>query len=420
MKDNKILCAEASSYVVVMPEAAKNSELRAAKRIAAMLGISQDAVITDAADAAELEVLVGATKRTQTVTERFEFAISAVGKRIEIVAGSCFAYEYALDFCREKLCELISGEVEGELYREDVTPKIRATNDTALLGKVGTFRFLYHNVWGWANAPESQGWEPGNNSAAEQRSRIMAEAYLELAPDVICLQEYTSFMMRSCEDNAISLLEQNGYAEVKVPAVDKIDTATPIIYRKETMTLLESGVHKFTFGGGHDKFITWAVFESVRPKRKFAIMSAHLAYEGGEFGDTFRLSQVPILINYAEQLRDKHRCRVFFGGDLNCPGFSAPYRLILTMGAVDTWPRSQISEDCETILDLYPSFDKETGLVINENTTNRTRTYMGLGIDHIFYLPRSTSPIFKRFDIINDKYICTASDHCPVVLDFDF
>ena len=416
----KIFESEAVAYSVVMPVNAKNSEFRFAKMVAALLGIPQDQVKDDSVEAAELEILVGKTARTVTDVAKFEFAIAAVGKKIEIVAGNCFVYEHAYNYCKANLASLLENAKEGELYREDTTRTFIANQDTAVLDRKGEFRFVYHNVWGWANAPASQGWEPGNNAAADQRSRIMAEAYLELAPDVICMQEYTSFMMRTCEDNAISLLEKKGYAEVKVPAVEKIDTATPIVYNTATLTLLDSGVHKFSFGGGHDKFITWGVFQSVRRGGvKFGVISAHLAYQGGDVGNTYRMAQAPLLFDCAEKIKNQYRCHVFFGGDMNCPGFSAPYRLFLTMGAVDTWNLSAESEDCETIMDLYPSFDKETGLVINENTNNRTRKYMSLGIDHIFYLPKSDRPQFRRFDILNEKYVCTSSDHCPVVLDFD-
>ena len=416
----KIFDNEAVSYSVVMPQKAKNSELRFAKKVAAILGIPQDSVRDDSGKAAELEILVGQTKRTATKVEKFEFAIAAVGKKIEILAGCCFAYEHAFTYCRANLAALLENAKEGELYREDTTAKFTATKDTALLGKKGEFRFIYHNVWGWANGPASLGWEPGNNAAADQRSRIMAEGYLELEPDVICMQEYTSFMMRTCEDNAISLLEQNGYAEVKVPAIDKIDTATPIVYRTSTLKLIDSGVHKFTFGGGHDKFITWAVFETVNRGRKFGIISAHLAYQGGDVGETYRLAQVPLLIDQAEKIKAQYKCHVFFGGDMNCVGFSAPYRLFLNMGAMDTWNLSAISEDCETEQQTYPAFDKETGLVWREYTGNYLKTYMTLGIDHIFYLQRGERPQFRRFDILNENYLCTASDHCPVVLDLDF
>ena len=418
METAKILGVETAKYAVVMPKDAKQSEFRLAKNVAAFLGI--ETILTDD-EKPEYEILVGKTCRTKTAVSKFEYAIAVVGKKIEIVGGNCFALEYAYRYCRENLANILAeaNAKSGELYREDISAKLRQTQDTSLLGKAGEFRFLYHNVWGWANGPASLGWEPGNNAAADQRSRIMAEAYLELAPDVIALQEYTNFMMRVCEDNAISLLEKEGYAEVKVPPCSKIDTATPVIYNTKTLKLIDSGVHRFTFGGGMDKFLTWAVFETVNRPRKFGIISGHLAYQGGDMGNTYRMAQVPLMINLAEQIRENHKCHVFFGGDMNCVGFSAPYRLFTTMGAVDTWPLAEISEDCETAMDKYPGFDQKTGLVCREYDGNKKRTYMTLGIDHIFYIQRGERPSFRRFDILNENYICTSSDHCPVVLDLD-
>ncbi len=421
METAKILGTEATKYTVVMPSNAKNSEHRLAINVADILGI--DAPIVTDAEKPELEILVGRTCRTKTEVSKFEYAIAVVGKKIEIVGGSCFALEYAWRYCAEHLAELLANAPakSAELYREDVSGDLRKRCDTAILGKNTELRLIYNNVWGWANAPASIGWEPGNNAAAEQRSRILAEAYIELEPDVICLQEYTNFMLRTCEDNIVSLMEKAGYAEVKVPPCSKVDTATPIIYNTNTVKLIDSGVHRFNFGGGMDKFITWGVFETLKRGKKFGIISGHLAYQSGDMGETYRLAQVPLMIDRAEKIRDTYKCHVFFGGDMNCVGFSAPYRLFTTMGATDTWNLCEISEDCETVMDAYPYFNQKTGLVYRPYGDNRrTRTYMTLGIDHIFYLCRGEKPSFRRFDIINENYMCTASDHCPVVLDLDF
>ncbi len=419
MENNKILGADTAKYVVVMPKNAKNSEYRLAVNVAAILGIEAPVVTDD--EKPELEILVGKTCRTKTSVGRFEYAIAVVGKKIEIVGGCCFALEYAYRYCRENLVAILAEATakSGELYREDISAKLRQTQDTSILGKLGEFRLLYHNVWGWANGPASLGWEPGNNAAADQRSRIMAEAYLELAPDVICMQEYTNFMMRVCEDNAISLLEKEGYAEVKVPPCSKVDTATPVVYNTKTLKLIDSGVHRFTFGGGMDKFLTWAVFETVNRPRKFGIISGHLAYQGGDMGNTYRMAQVPLMINLAEHIRDTYKCHVFFGGDMNCVGFSAPYRLFTTMGAVDTWPLAEVTEDCGSGNDTYPAFDQKTRLVCREYNPGKGGTYMTGAIDHIFYLQRGEKPSFRKFDIIRENYLCTSSDHCPVVLDLD-
>jgi endonuclease/exonuclease/phosphatase family metal-dependent hydrolase len=414
----KIFQNDASLYAIVIPENAKNSELRFAKAVASILELPMDVIKTDAEKAGELEIRVGKTNRTKTAVERFEFALAADGKNLEFVAGCCFAYEHAYDYFSVNLAALLEEEKNGELYREDTTAKIKAAKDTALLGKAGEIRLIYHNVWGWANAPASIGWQPGNNAEVEQRSAIMAESYLELEPDVICMQEYTNFMFRACgESGAINILEKNGYAEVKLPPVDKIETATPIVYRTSTLNLVDSGVHRFTYGGGMDKFLTWAVFETLRNGKKFAVISAHLAYQGGEDGQSFRMAQVPLMMYHAELIKKTHKCNVYFGGDMNCSGFTDPYKLFLRMGAVDTWNLADVTEDRGTC-NPYPSYDVNTGLVFRPRTTNKG-TYMTASIDHIFHIARERH-YFRKFDILDDTYLGSASDHSPVLLDFDF
>ena len=133
------------------------------------------------------------------------------------------------------------------------------------------------------------------------------------------------------------------------------------------------------------------------------------------------MSQVPLMIFHAEKIKSEHKCPVFFGGDMNCPGFSAPYRLFLSMGAIDTWNISEISEDRSTC-HPYPDFDQELGIVMAHPMAdpNSTVSYMNMGIDHIFHINRGEKPKFRRFDIISNVYANTGADHMPIVLDFDF
>ena len=416
----KIFENEAAAYSIVIPQNYENSEKRCAIRLAAMLGITGEILTDD--KKADLEILVGKTNRTKTAVGKAEFAVATYKHGIEIVADNCFVYEYALDYCKANLEALLAEAKQsaGVLYREDTSAKLRAAKDPSILDRSGEIRLLYHNVWGWDNGPAPQGWINGK-SEPSQRSRAMAETHKTLAPDVICLQEYTNFLMRSCEDSIVAELEKTGdYAEVKLPPVDKIETATPIIYNTKTVKLIDSGVHKFTFGGGMDKFLTWGVFETVAKGKKFGVISGHLAYQGGEDGNMYRMCQIPLMMYRAERIKSTHKCPVFFGGDMNCPGFSAPYRLFLNMGAVDTWPLSEITEDRSTC-HAYPDFDQETGLVMSHHRVDvyDAPTYMQMGIDHIFVLPRGEKPKFRRFDIVSNVYANTGSDHMPVVLDLD-
>ena len=104
---------------------------------------------------------------------------------------------------------------------------------------------------------------------------------------------------------------------------------------------------------------------------------------------------------------------------MNCVGFSAPYRLFNMMGAIDTWPLAEVTEDKGSCSDSYPAFDQKTRLVCRE-CRPAGGTYMTAAIDHIFYIQRGERPSFRKFDILHENYLCTSSDHCPVVLDMDF
>jgi endonuclease/exonuclease/phosphatase family metal-dependent hydrolase len=278
---------------------------------------------------------------------------------------------------------------------------------------------VVHNVWGW-NEDRCPGiWNYSINpyNSASQRNLLMANMYRDLGADIILLQEYTNRLMRVEANHDISpLMESYGYAQIKGPMIEGIYTATPIFYRTDKLELLESGVTKFSVGGGHDKFATWGVFKQKSDGKVFGAISVHMAYQGGTEGENYRLAQVPVVNSIADLIRVKHNnCPVMVGGDMNCTSTSNPFKLYLSKGFVDVQGLAARKDGGRSYFS-GPNWDKDKNIFTND--VRDIATYAG-AIDHLIYKGDSNAVTFNVYDYLTESAAASIADHMPLVVDFD-
>ncbi len=281
---------------------------------------------------------------------------------------------------------------------------------------------MYHNIWGW-NESET--------NPTPLRNRYLFDSYLTYRPEILCLQEVTRMMRFNGEFPIIAKLCENGYAEAEVePYKEKYYTATPILYRTDVFKLTDKGVYKFGTvegapdegSGGADKFITWAVLERIESGELLGVVSVHLAYQRGEEGEAFRLSQVPLVLETAKNIAEKYSCPVIVGGDMNCNQLSKPYAAYLEGGLSDVFdyfPKDGEGRNpnCDDYTSHYgyPVFNTEKG-VFERHQTIPARKYWE-AIDHIFYLGDKLN--FHYFKIVTDTDALLGSDHAPLLIEVD-
>ncbi len=421
-----------NGYKLVIPEDTGIKETRFAKLFAQYIKavFNYDIpIISDAQATGDREIYVGITSKTQTQVGKYEYAVVARDGCLELAAVSIYSFENMLDY----VCELVLDSVEAgdrEIEREDVSSSFKDGTEL-VLGKTGDLRIMYHNVWGWSNLVDY-------DKPISQANEILYDTYLEYAPDILCLQEVTS-EVKNNEDFPLveKLCKDGGYAEVEVDPVLKLDgiyyTATPILYRPEILKLLDSGRTKFGYGlgitdkylqesEGPDKWATYAVFEVLDENgkgtgTKIGVISVHLS----EKEDNHRLAQIPDVLKIANDIKNKYGCPVMMGGDINCTINTAPHNELLNKGFEDVWMAMDGAEGREDVSTRYsyPTFNEESGLLEgNFNAINGK--YKSSAIDHIFCYNKDSGYInYKTFDVVTDNYVMRASDHAPILLDFD-
>ncbi|MGM9682302.1 MAG: hypothetical protein ACI3XQ_01760 [Eubacteriales bacterium] len=385
MGNMTLLGAPVGDYRIVVGNDAELNETRLALKLSSfiknLVGVNLD-IVRDDTESTDREILVGKTSRTTAeVTNRYEYVVSVTDKKLELLADSVYGYECLLYHAESVLT---SGTVKSEdkinsgvVSRNNIASELKNGTEN-ILGRNGEIRIMFHNIWGWNESA---------TNPTEQRNLMLGLTYLEYMPDILCLQECTA-MMRNPEKNPImATLAENGYAEVDVGKVDGYETATPIFYRTSVLKVLEKGVLKFdkNMGGGEDKFVTWAVFETIDGGKKFGVLSVHLAYQRTEQGNQYRLAQVPQVVEIAEQIEAKYSCAVLIGGDMNCYVNEDPYNLYLNKGLTDVWNSVSASgqrDDGKSNYG-YPTFNSELGIFERAEITSYGKYSTG-SVDHVF------------------------------------
>lgn len=396
-------------YRIVIPADADYAVRRCATQIAARLtkltGVRYP-ILTDAeaTDEGAYEILIGNTARTTVKVNPYSYDISAAGKTVQVVADSHYAYEEAAYVFITDIAPLRKPTPITEVTHrhQDLTAELKQTSPS-LLEKSGEVRVLIHNIWG--NTSE------GNIDGRMLQTALVYEGY---APDVIGLQE-CSAGARGGQNGIIGLLRELGYEEVPAQADNSSqNNYTPLLYHQKTVKLIECG-HRL-YAGQNDsgsKGLTWGVFERVATGEVFAVLSTHYWWQSDDAQDTRdRESNARESLDTIAAITAKYNCPVVLGGDFNCNPSSSPYDILTKGGLRDVQSWAKLTENMHTH-HTYPTFDEATGLW--DDPVYPAANY-ARSIDHIFAAGNLTP---ARFDVVTDLYTVLASDHCPLILDFD-
>ena len=409
MQSLKLFGNPLSNYRLVIPENSTITELRVANYCRYHFGMMTGVllpIVEDSGTESDYEILIGNTSRTTSTVGKYEYTVTVKSSRIEVLADSLYGYEAALIYMQNQFLTDVRGveSDSGDLVRKDISESLSGGTEN-ILKRSGEFRIMYHNIWGWNES---------DTNPTDQRNKMLAATYLEYRPDVLCLQECT-MMMRNPDKYPIAVaMREAGYEEVPVEAVGGLQTATPILYRKDVLNLIDQGVYKLEIGGGDDKFVTWAVFETKETQKRFAVVSAHLAYQQTAEANEWRVSQVGKITDLVSQLTQQYHCPVITGGDMNSAMGSDPYNTYLNNGFRDVQTFAIKTEDARTNFS-YPSFNSSIGMF--ERPSVSAGSYHD-AIDHIFVSGDGLR--FDLFDVVLDSYVLCASDHAPLLVDFSF
>lgn len=363
-------------------------------------GAAKNALTND-----KYQIVFGTTDTAGTqITARHGFTVTASGQKMYVCAECELGYAAALEY------------LTGTLFRGDTVTIPENFSYTGAAGalengmqyidqKLGSYRVLFHNILG--NCDTSIYPTPTRNQMA-------AELHLEYDPDFLCLQECSGNSRGS--SSYISTMAQHGFVEVQVTVnnKDKINY-TPLLYRKDRFTVVESGYHLYSDGAGDkSKSITWGVFEEIATGKRVAVLSTHFYWTGDDLGKSARILDAQQIVKLAGEISGKYDVPVIAGGDLNCNISSDPMRNMFTAGFKDIRDMTAVSEDSNSH-HAYPEYNADKKLY--DKMTYPSGTYSS-AIDHAVVW-NSAKFTAKLFEIITDDYALLSSDHCPLIVDFD-
>lgn len=256
-------------------------------------------------------------------------------------------------------------------------------------------RIMTHNIW----VP------PLYN-----RRALLGEIYNKYDPDILCLQEITPVIYKEGFLNDFT-----GKYTVVMPHDDGFYNNTPVLFRSEMFSLIDSGWHLFDGKNNNaSKSVTWAVLEHAKGGAGIGICSAHFWYDIKSYDDDLcRKYDAEQTMIYIRRIIDKYNVPVILMGDLNCNITSPAYRFLIEQGGMDARMAAEEYNDRINTIHAYPVLDEEKKLY--SQAPMPVGTHME-AIDHMILFSHEKVRV-RSLHVVSDKTALTASDHCPVYMD---
>ena len=335
-----------------------------------------------------------------------DYEILHQGNNLYILGGSDLAIRYAIDYLID---EFFSKEIpvpiayinSGNIYKKVVYPKYGDS----------TLRIMSNNVW-YNNVGNT--WSTFKlDSSNQTRYKQIAKVYLAYSPDVISFQEL--FPSHNCSEYMLSEINKGGKKYQFVDGPRKfyvVRNHTPIIYNTQTLELLDSGAHVFSYGSNsNSKSYTWAYFKEKKTGYQFIVISTHLWYmkESAYAGSTqYRIDQMTEICQKANELIKEYACSCFVMGDFNCKTSAKEFS---TMIKYDF-------DDCHDIATEFAS-NSAGRYICNKNAFSykpNAGTYKKNGIDHILVKNLKKARVLS-YNYALPNFFGKLSDHAPVYID---
>ncbi len=267
-----------------------------------------------------------------------------------------------------------------------------------------TLTLYDQNIWG--NMPRGE--------RIADRNALISGRVRACNADILCFQECNPTTSRR-GDNPPEL-PTNAIADLLAPTFREAPTCagennyTPVFYRPDRLTLLESGYHPFA--GKNDlgsKSITWAVLEQKTSGARLAVCSVHFWWKADTPEDNAaRLDNAAVLWSKMSTLSARWDVPVIATGDLNCgaesPQGSEPY-FALSAHLNDVRAIARETTACHTHHNEphLGADDKYCGGSLPVRT-----------LDHMF-ATRDDRLSVLRFSVDVAPDALNSSDHCPLV-----
>lgn len=230
----------------------------------------------------------------------------------------------------------------------------------------------------------------------ETRDTEIMATILTLSPDVAGIQEVST--------KWYSVLEQgigSTYAFVGKEVPGGSDNYTALIYNRERVELIESGMVKYSVGNlPRARVFNWGLFESKATGRRFIAANTHYDANSTYVHTKERILQATEMAQAVNELRAKYNVPVFCCGDYNSYESGEAFRTFLELSGFKDPKYS-----AKTIINPTKTWHKVGSLVSPDPDE---------GIDHITCSPDADVVLYNT---LIDRYWVNTSDHCPIYID---
>ena len=276
-------------------------------------------------------------------------------------------------------------------------------NDSAAFTEGSDIRVMSFNIlcdlWG----------NPSVKNRSEDVMRVI-KCYL---PDAVGLQEVSANWHSAINDSIKStpyklICTEHDYVDKKYGNTN----FTPILYNADTLTLIECDTEEYTEAKTrYMRTMSYAYFEQKASGKKFVLLNTHYEAPGNNETEKaehleYRKAQTADMVNMIDELEERYGCPVLITGDFNTTEGSdkadqhAPYWNLIEQAELQDAKKSadKIKRACKTWHDLG-----EQVAATNAGS-----------FDHIF---GNEKVHFTYFNTLIDKWLMSASDHCPIYAD---
>lgn len=255
-----------------------------------------------------------------------------------------------------------------------------------------TVRLMSSNIWGDYFGNE-----------VESRAHGLERVYRRYLPDVIGLQEMT----RGWRESSVWASLADEYDFVPAPTEGR-HNFVPILYRRGTVEVTDSGFGLYHEELDPSKGYTWASFRRLSDGKSFTVFNTHFMWKNGIEYDTIRRYNAFELNAVMTEVWKTYGFDTFFMGDLNCTHDSPAWRFFEENG----WTSSYLLADESSLLCTWHGdpVRGEDGLFHGKASVRPC----GESIDHIGM--KKTCRVLRQV-VVTDADALDATDHSPVFCD---
>lgn len=364
-------------------------------------------IVDDSEPATANEIVVGLTTRNFESIGLSEFKISVSNENLNFLADDLRSYETLYSY----VSDTFFGNAQKKIVLDNGFSYVGTADNNLFDGTVtaserlGDIRVMYYNVF---NTTQTCG-------GPEVRQPLQEEILATYLPDVLGTQEFSSYY----HADFAPILKKLGYDSISTPAGSK--NYTELWYRTSHLTVVESGWHLFSGpNDANSKSCTWAVFEVKSSGKRFAVMNAHWMWAAPGIDQAAALEEnAKETLDILNTILAKHgNISVIFGGDLNTNSTRAT--ALKSLNALKSsgkfkyaWDIAESKNDRNSCGE-YAVYDSELKTYIDWDV-KADKTYVQ-SLDHAFV---TNSTVVKRFVTLVSLYTYWASDHHPIVVEFD-